>query len=101
MSVVDLTDEVNDKDTGNNADKNNDIQIGIIANIPKELMTGVMNPPENNGSRTILKNLNKADHTPTLFRDAIIEIGVAPKCASCRYGRNWKNQDCRGTGTQD
>ncbi len=73
MSVVDLTDEVNDKDTGNNADKNNDIQIGIIANIPKELMTGVMNPPENNGSRTILKNLNKADHTPTLFRDAIID----------------------------
>ena len=61
MSVVDLTDEVNDNDAGKNAGGNNDIHIGIIANIPKELMTGMMNPPENNDSRTTLKDLNKAD----------------------------------------
>ena len=34
MSVVDLTDEVNDNDAGKNAGGNNDIHIGIIANIP-------------------------------------------------------------------
>ena len=99
MSVVDLTDEVNDKDTGNNADKNNDIHIGIIANIPRELMTGMMNPPENNSSRTILKDLNKADHTPTLFRDAVIDqlmavlIGEShPNALLVAWWESWKKK---------
>lgn len=75
MAVIDLTDEMNDDDNaaGNNAGSNKDIHIGIIANIPKELMTGMMNPSENNDSKTVLKNLNKADHTPTLHRDAVID----------------------------
>lgn len=75
MAVVDLTDEMNDNDNdaSNNAGSNKDIHIGIIANIPKELMTGMMNPPENNDSKTVLKNLNKTDHTPTLYRDAVID----------------------------
>lgn len=70
MAVIDLADET--KDSNNDAGKN-DIHIGIIANIPKELMTGIMNQPENDGSLSILDNLNKKEHTPTLYRDAIID----------------------------
>lgn len=75
MAVIDLTDEMNDDDNaaGNNAGSNKDIRIGIIANIPKELMTGIANPSENSGMKTVLKNLNKSDHTPTLHRDAVID----------------------------
>lgn len=75
MAVIDLTDEMNDDDNtaGNNAGSNKDIHIGIIANIPKELMTGIANPSENSGMKTVLKNLNKSDHTPTLHRDAVID----------------------------
>lgn len=70
MAVIDLTDEVNNN---NNAGSNSDIRIGIITNIPKELMTGLMNQPENTDSQTILENLNKKDHTPALYRDSIID----------------------------
>lgn len=75
MAVIDLTDEMNDNDNtaGNNAGSNKDIHIGIIANIPKELMTGIANPSENSDMKTVLKNLNKSDHTPTLHRDAVID----------------------------
>lgn len=70
MAVIDLADEINDTD--NDAGKK-DIHIGIIANIPRELMTGIMNQPESGGSESILDNLNKKEHTPTLYRDAIID----------------------------
>ena len=70
MAVVDLTDEANNN---NNAGSNSDIHIGIITNIPKELMTGLMSQPENTSSQTILENLNKKDHTPALYRDSIID----------------------------
>lgn len=70
MAVIDLADEINDTD--NDAGKK-DIHIGIIANIPRELMTGIMNQPESGGSLSILDNLNKKEHTPTLYRDAIID----------------------------
>lgn len=75
MAVIDLTDEMNDDDNaaGNNAGSNKDIHIGIIANIPKELMTGIANPSENSDMKTALKNLNKSDHTSTLHRDAVID----------------------------
>lgn len=74
MAVIDLADEMNDSDNGsdNNAGKT-DIHIGIIANIPKELMTGMINQPEDNGSESILDNMNKKEHTPALYRDAIID----------------------------
>lgn len=75
MAVIDLTDEMNDDDNaaGNNAGSNKDIHIGIIANIPKELMTGIANTSENSDMKTVLKNLNKSDHTSTLHRDAVID----------------------------
>lgn len=73
MAVIDLTDEVNNTDSGSNADNKKNIQIGIIANVPQELMSGMMNQPENIGFKSILENLNIKEHTPTLYRDAVIE----------------------------
>lgn len=73
MAVIDLTDEVNNTDSGSNADNKKNIQIGIIANVPQELMSGMMNQPENIGFKSILENLNIKKHTPTLYRDAVIE----------------------------
>ncbi|MDE6913795.1 MAG: AAA family ATPase [Lachnospiraceae bacterium] len=73
MAVIDLTDEVGNTDSGSNADNNKSIHIGIIANVPQELMNGIMNQPESSNSQSILDNLNKKEHTPTLYRDAIID----------------------------
>ncbi|NDO52075.1 ATP-dependent Clp protease ATP-binding subunit [Lachnospiraceae bacterium MD335] len=73
MAVIDLTDEVGNTDSGSNADNNKSIHIGIIANVPQELMNGIMNQPESSSSQSILDNLNQKEHTPTLYRDAIID----------------------------
>ena len=73
MAVIDLSDEMSNTDSDKNTDNNKNIHIGIITNVPRELMTGMMNHPENNSSDAILENLNRKEHTPTLYRDAIID----------------------------
>ncbi len=74
MAVIDLADEVDNAENNSDNDAGRrDIHIGIIANIPKELMTGMMGQPENDGSESLLDNLNKKEHTPALYRDAIID----------------------------
>lgn len=84
MSLIDLTDETNSSDTNNadannsagndsgNAGSNNACSI-VMTNVPTALMTGMMNQHEDSSPMAVLENFNKKEHTPTLYRDAIID----------------------------
>lgn len=68
MSEINTTNEIN-----NENNDNSDHCFSIFSSIPSALMNSMMSSQSQNNTDNSLENLNKKSHSPTLYRDGILE----------------------------